>query len=157
MHIGKILWLKPIKGIFINQEAYTQNLLAKFGMTGDSKVKVPMAFGTKLTLSLEKPAIDTTLYRQMIASLMYLTTSRADIIFSVGYCVRFQANPREPHMAAVKNIFRYLKRTSILGLWYPARSGFFIQAFSNADLGGCGLDRKSITGGCQFLDGKLVN
>ncbi|KAL7606688.1 hypothetical protein Lser_V15G15282 [Lactuca serriola] len=105
-------------------------------MTGDSKVKVPMAFGTKLTSFLEKPVVDITLYRQMIG---------------------FQANPREPYMMAVKNIFRYLKRSSSLGLWYPAKSGFFIQAFSDADLAGYGLDRKSTTGGYQFLDGKLVS
>nr|KAJ0203047.1 hypothetical protein LSAT_V11C500252350 [Lactuca sativa] len=125
------------EGIFINQEAYTKNLLTKFGMKGDSKVKVPMAFGTKLTPSLEKPVVDITLYRQMIGSLMYLTASRSDIMFAVCYCARFQANPREPHMLAVKNIFRYLKKTS--------------------SLGGCGLDRKSTTGGCQFLDEKLVS
>ena len=104
------------EGIFINQEAYTKTLLAKFGMMGDSKVKVPMAFGTKLTPSLDKPAVDITLYRQMIGSLMYLTASRPDIMFSVCYCARFQANPREPHLLAVKNILRYLKRTASLGL-----------------------------------------
>ena len=88
---------------------------------------------------------------------MYLTASRPDIMFYVCYCARFQANPREPHMLAVKNILRYLKRTTSLGLWYPSNSGFFVQAYSDADLGGCGLDRKSTTGGCQFLDGKLVS
>ncbi|KAL7588541.1 hypothetical protein Lser_V15G41060 [Lactuca serriola] len=126
-------------------------------MTGDSKVKVPMAFGTKLTPSLEKPVVDVTLYRQMIGYIMYLTASRPEIMFSVCYCSRFQANPREPHMVAVKSVFRYLKRTSSLGLWYPAKSGFFVQAFFDVDLGGCCLDRKSTTGGCQFLDGKLVS
>ena len=60
-------------------------------------------------------------------------------------------------MTAVKNIYRYLKQSSSLGILYPSKSGFFVQAFSNADLGGCGLDRKSTTGGCQFLAGKLVN
>ncbi|XP_023772965.1 uncharacterized mitochondrial protein AtMg00240-like [Lactuca sativa] len=124
-------------------------------MTGDSKIQVSMEFGTKLTPSLEKPAVDMTLYRQMIGSLMYLTASRPDIMFYVCYCARFHENPREPHMVAVKNIFWYLKQTSSLGLWYPAKSVFFVQAFSDADLGGCGLDQKIITGGCQFLDGKL--
>ncbi|XP_052624770.1 uncharacterized mitochondrial protein AtMg00810-like [Lactuca sativa] len=144
------------EGMFINQEAYTKTLLAKFGMMGDSNVKVPMAFGTKLTPSLEKPVVDMTLYRKMIGSLTYLTTIRPDVMFSVRYYARFQANPCEPHMVDVKNILRYLKRTSSLGLWYPAKSGFFIQVFSDADLGGCGLDRKITTGGCQFLDGKLL-
>nr|KAJ0213192.1 hypothetical protein LSAT_V11C400185240 [Lactuca sativa] len=144
------------EGIFINQEAYTKTLLSKFGMFGDSKFKVPMVFGTRLTPSLEKPTTDMTLYRQMIGSLMYLTISRSGIMFSVCYCARFQVNPCEPHLLAVKNIFRYLKKTSLLGHCYQAKSGFFVQAFSDADLGGCGLDRKSTTGGCQFLDGKLL-
>ena len=88
---------------------------------------------------------------------MYLMASRPDIMFSGCYCARFQANPRETHMVAVKNIFRYPKRTSSLGLCNPARSRFFVQSFSDVDLGGCGMDRKSTTGGCQFLDGKLVS
>ncbi|XP_023773072.1 uncharacterized mitochondrial protein AtMg00810-like [Lactuca sativa] len=145
------------EGIFINQEAYRKTFLAMFGMVGDSKMKVPMAFRTKLTQSLEKPAANMTLYCQMIGSLMYLTASRPYIMFTICYCSRFQVNPREPHMVAVKNIFRYLKRTSSLSIWYPSNSSFFVQAFSNADLGGCGLDRKSTTGGCQFLDAKLVS
>ncbi|XP_023739322.1 secreted RxLR effector protein 161-like [Lactuca sativa] len=126
-------------------------------MVGNSKVKAPMAFRTKQTPSSDKTAAYVTLYRQMIGSLMYVTTSRMDIIFSVFYCARFQANPLEPHMTAVKNISRYLKRTSSLGIWYPFYSGFFVQAFLDADLGGCRIDRKSTMGGCQFLDGKLMS
>ncbi|XP_023750332.1 uncharacterized mitochondrial protein AtMg00810-like [Lactuca sativa] len=71
--------------------------------------------------------------------------------------MRYQSNPREPHLTVVKNIFRYLKGAVSLGLWYPSNIGFFIQAYSDADLGGCTLDRKSTTGGCQLLDGKLVS
>ncbi|KAI3780094.1 hypothetical protein L2E82_09981 [Cichorium intybus] len=142
---------------FINQEAYTKSLLEIFGMMGDSKVKVLMVFGTKLTPSLEKPTTDITLYRQMIGSLLYLTSSRLDIMFVVCYCARYHANPIEPHFTVVKNIFRYLKRTTSLELWYLSGSVFFVQAFSDADLGGCGLDRKSTSGVCQLLDGKLVS
>ncbi|KAI3510704.1 hypothetical protein L1887_17837 [Cichorium endivia] len=122
---------QSLEGIFINQEAYTKSLLEKFRMMGDSKVKVLMAFRTKLTPSMEKPAADITLYRQMIGSLLYLTSSRPDIMFVVCYCARYQANPREPHLTAAKNIFRYLKRTTSLGL--------------------------CTSGGCQLLDGKLVS
>nr|AGM34082.1 hypothetical protein [Lactuca sativa] len=110
------------KAVYGLKQAPRAWLLAKFGMMGDSKVKVPMDFGTKLTSSLEKPAADMTLYRQMIGSLMYLTASRPDIMFSVCYCARLQANPRKPHMQDVKNIFRYLKQTSSLGLSYLANS-----------------------------------
>ena len=87
-----------------------------------------------------------TLYHQMIGSLMYLTASRPDIMFSICYCARFQANPYKPRMIAVKNIFRYLKRASSLGIWYQCSLGFFVPTFSDADLKGCGLDCKSTTG-----------
>ena len=145
------------EGIFINQEAYTRKLLSRFGMEGCSNAKVPMAHGTKLGPSLDTPAVDITLFRSMIGSLLYLTASRPDIMFSVCYCARFQANPREPHLSAVKNILRYLHTTPSLGIWYPAETSFFLHAYSDTDLGGCNLDRKSTTGGCQFLGGKLVS
>ena len=107
-----------------------------------------MTFGTKLTPSLDKPVADTNLNHQMIGSLLYLTSSRPDIMFDVYYCVRFQASPIEPNMSEDKNIFRYLKRTTSLGLWYPSNLGLDVQAYSDVDLGGCGLDRKSTSMGC---------
>ncbi|KAI3503822.1 hypothetical protein L1887_32275 [Cichorium endivia] len=96
-------------------------------------------------------------YRSMIGSLLYLTASRPDIMYAVCNCARYQADPREPHLAAVKTIFRYLHGTPAYGLWYPGNSDFYIQAYSDSDLGGCSIDRKSTSGGCQFLDGKLIS
>ena len=78
-------------------------------------------------------------------------------MFVVCYCARYQSNPRTSHMTSVKNIFRYLQNTTSLGIWYPANTGFFVQAFTDSDLGGCNLDLKSTSGGCQFLDRKLVS
>lgn len=78
-------------------------------------------------------------------------------MFAVCNCSIFQVNPREPHMLALMNIFKYLFKTTSHGLWYRSNSGFFVQEYSGADLEGCGLDHKSTSGGCQFLDGKLVN
>ncbi|KAL7609881.1 hypothetical protein Lser_V15G14262 [Lactuca serriola] len=126
-------------------------------MNGDSKIKVPMAFRTNLFPSLDKLVVDITLYSQMIGSLLNLTSIRPNIKFVVCYCARFQANPREPQMMALNNMFRYLKKITSLGLWYAYNSGFFVQAYSDVDLGRCGLDRKSTTGVCQFLNGKLVS
>ena len=93
----------------------------------------------------------------MIGSLLYLTASRPDISFSVGLCARFQASPRESHVGAVKRIFRYLKDTPTLGLWYPKTLSFDLYSFSDADFGGCKIDRKSTTGTCQFLGGCLIS
>ncbi|GKC31187.1 hypothetical protein Tco_1038481 [Tanacetum coccineum] len=92
----------------------------------------------------------------MIGSLMYLTANRPNIQFSTCLCARYQANPKESHLVSVKRIFRYLKGTLNLGLWYPKGSGFNLKAYSDSDYAGCNLDRKSTSGGCQILGGKLV-
>nr|GEY74318.1 retrovirus-related Pol polyprotein from transposon TNT 1-94 [Tanacetum cinerariifolium] len=100
--------------------------------------------------------VDHTDYRSMIGSLMYVTSSRPDIMFATCMCARYQANPNEHHVSAVKRIFRYLKGTINLGLWYPKDSGFDLTAYSDADHAGCHLDRKSTSGSVQFLGDKLV-
>nr|GEX74472.1 hypothetical protein [Tanacetum cinerariifolium] len=91
----------------------------------------------------------------MIRSLMYLTASRPDIMFAVCACARYQVTPKECHLYAVKRIFRYLKGNPKLGLWYPKESPFDLVAYSDSDYGGANQDRKSTTGGCQFLGRSL--
>nr|GEU96546.1 hypothetical protein [Tanacetum cinerariifolium] len=95
--------------------------------------------------------VDLHLYRSMIGSLMYLTASRPDLMFDVCACARHQVTPKECHLHAVKRIFRYLKGHPKLGLWYPKESLFDFVAYSDSDYGGATHDRKSTTGGCQFL------
>ena len=93
----------------------------------------------------------------MIGSLMYLTASRPDIMFAVCLCSRFQCNPKMSHLHAVKRIFKYLKGQPKLGLWYPKDSPFELVAYSDSDYGGDNLDRKSTSGGCQYLGSRLVS
>nr|GEV27621.1 putative ribonuclease H-like domain-containing protein [Tanacetum cinerariifolium] len=100
---------------------------------------------------------DLHLYRSMIRSLMYLTASRPDIIFAVCACARHQVTPKEYHLHAVKRIFRYLKGHPRLGLWYPKDSPFDLVSFLDSDYGGATQDRKSTTGGCQFLGRRLIS
>nr|GEV12755.1 ribonuclease H-like domain-containing protein [Tanacetum cinerariifolium] len=101
--------------------------------------------------------VDLHLYRSMIVSLMYLTASRPDIMFAVCACARHQVTPKECHMYAVKRFFRYLKGHPKLGLWYPKESPFDLVAYSDSDYGGATQDRKSTTGGCQFLSRRLIS
>ncbi|GJZ30549.1 ribonuclease H-like domain-containing protein [Tanacetum coccineum] len=102
--------------------------------------------------------IDVHVYRSMIGSLMYLTASRPDIMFVVCACARFQVTPKASHLnASKKGFFRYLKHQPKLGLWYPRDSPFELEAFSDSDYGGASLDRKSTTGGCQFLGRRLIS
>ena len=92
----------------------------------------------------------------MIGSLLYLCASRSDIMLSVCMCVRFQANPKECHLMAVKRTLRYLVFTPNLGLWYPKCSSFDLLCYSGSDYASCKIDRKSTTRTCQFLGRSLV-
>ncbi|GJT02159.1 putative ribonuclease H-like domain-containing protein [Tanacetum coccineum] len=101
--------------------------------------------------------VDVHVYKSMIGSLMYLTASRPDIMFAICACARFQVTPKASHLHAVKRIFRYLKHQPKLELWYPRDSPFELEAFSDSDYAGASLDRKSTTGGCQFLSRRLIS
>ncbi|GJU26280.1 hypothetical protein Tco_1164901, partial [Tanacetum coccineum] len=92
----------------------------------------------------------------MIGSLMYLTASKPDIMFAICACFRFQVTPKTSHLNDVKRIFRYLKGKPKLGLWYPRVSSFDLEAYLDSDYAGANLDRKSTTGGCQFLGRRLI-
>nr|GFA80745.1 retrovirus-related Pol polyprotein from transposon TNT 1-94 [Tanacetum cinerariifolium] len=143
-------------GIFINQSKYILDILKRFGMENCDTVPTPIVEQVKLKLDLVGKPVDHTDYRSMIGSSMYVTSSRPDIMFATCLCARYQANPNEHHVSAVKMIFRYLKGTINLGLWYPKDSGFDLTAYSDAYHAGCHLDRKSTSDSVQFLGDKLV-
>nr|GEY25992.1 uncharacterized mitochondrial protein AtMg00810-like [Tanacetum cinerariifolium] len=119
-------------------------------------VPTPMVEQAKLKLDLVGKLVDHNDYRIMIGSLMYVTSSRPDIMFATCMYARYQANPNEHHMSAIKRICRYLKGTINLGLLYPKDSGFDLTAYLDADHAGCHLDRKTTFGSVQFLCDKLV-
>ncbi|KAJ9536530.1 hypothetical protein OSB04_un000282 [Centaurea solstitialis] len=144
-------------GIFINQSKYIFDLLKKYDMSSCNSIGTPMATGNKIGPDHEGKDVDLRTYRGMVGSLMYLTASRPDIMFATCVCARYQAKPKESHLAAVKRIFRYLKGTPYYGLWYPKGLGFELQAYSDADYGGCNMDRKSTSGHIQLLGNKLVS
>ncbi|GKD47158.1 hypothetical protein Tco_1271803 [Tanacetum coccineum] len=100
--------------------------------------------------------VDVHLYRSMIGSLMYLIYSRHDIMFAVCACARYQVNLKVSHLHAMKRIFRYLKSQPKLGLWYPKDSPFDLVAYTDSNYAGVSMDRKSTTGGCQFLGCRLI-
>ncbi|KAI3770443.1 hypothetical protein L6452_01576 [Arctium lappa] len=145
------------KGTFINQGKYVKDMLKKFDLTQTSAMKTPMAPPLTLNKDPSGKPVNVTTYRVMIGSLLYLTASRPDIMYSTCLCARYQSEPKESHLIAVKRIFRYLKGTPNLGLWYPKDSGFDLTGYSDSDFAGCKLERKSTTGGCQLLGGKLVS
>ncbi|GKE86360.1 hypothetical protein Tco_1560102 [Tanacetum coccineum] len=116
--------------IFISQDKYMADILKKFDFSIVKTASTPMEPNKALIKDEEAEDIDVHLYRSMIGSLMYLTTSRPDIMFVVCAYARFQVTPKTSHIHVVKRIFRYLKAS---------------------------LYRKSTTGGCQFLGKRLIS
>ena len=152
------LQIKQLKeGTFINQAKYIRGLLKKFNLEEIKAKSTPMCSSIKLDMDEKGKSVDQTKYRGMIGSLLYLTTSRLDIMYSVCLCTRFQTCPKEYHLNAVKRIFRYLKGTIDIGLWYPKSDNFELICYSDADFGGCKIDRKSTSGTCHFLSHSLVS
>nr|GEY65393.1 hypothetical protein [Tanacetum cinerariifolium] len=120
-------------GIFISQDKYVDEILKKFSFSAMKTASTPMETSEPLLKDKNTEDVNVHLYRSMIGSLMYLTSSRPNIMFDVCTCARFQITPKVSHLHAVKRIFRYLKGQPALGLW------------------------KSTTGGCQFIGRRLIS
>nr|GFA15076.1 retrovirus-related Pol polyprotein from transposon TNT 1-94 [Tanacetum cinerariifolium] len=144
-------------GIFINQSKYVLEILNKYRMESCDPVGTPIEIKDKLDLDQNGTLVDATKYHSMIGALMYLTSSRPDIVHATCLCARYQAKPTEKHLKEVKKIFRYLRGTVNTGLWYTKDSGFELTGFSDADYTGCNDTFKSTSGGAQFLGEKLVS
>nr|GEW95259.1 uncharacterized mitochondrial protein AtMg00810-like [Tanacetum cinerariifolium] len=137
--------------IFFYQSKYIKEKLKKFGLEDSKPTKMPMSTEIKLTKDDEADSVDSFKYHGMIGSLLYLTVSRADIMFSVCLCDRFQENPKTTHLEVVKRIFRYIGGTSHLGLWYPKGTVIETIVYADSDHAGDYVDRKRTSGVCTFM------
>jgi hypothetical protein len=150
--------VKQLKeGTFISQMKYTQDLLKRFGMKDAKPAKTPMGIDGHLDLNKGGKSVDQKAYRSIIGSLLYLCASRPDIMLSVCMCARFQSDPKECHIVAVKRIHRYLVSMPCFGIWYPKGSTFDLIGYLDSNYAGCKVDRKSTSGTCQFLGRSLVS
>ncbi|GKC89159.1 putative ribonuclease H-like domain-containing protein, partial [Tanacetum coccineum] len=144
-------------GIFISQDKYVDEILKKFNYTDVKSASTPVDLEKPLVKDGDADNVDVHLYRSMIGSLMYLTTSRLDIMFVVCACARFQVTPKTSQLLVIKRIFKYLKGKPTLGLWYSRDSPFELVAYTDSDYAGATQDRKSTTGGCLFLGNRLIS
>nr|GEU94879.1 ribonuclease H-like domain, reverse transcriptase, RNA-dependent DNA polymerase [Tanacetum cinerariifolium] len=126
-------------------------------LTEVKTTSTPMETQKPLLKDQDGKEVDVHTYRLMIGSLMYLTSSRPDIMFAVCACARYKVNPKVSHLHAVKRIFRYLKGQPKLCLWYLKDFTFDLVAYTDSDYAGASLDIKSTTGGCQFLRCRLIS
>ncbi|GJW51975.1 retrovirus-related pol polyprotein from transposon TNT 1-94 [Tanacetum coccineum] len=136
---------------------YTLERLKKYGMESNDMVETPMVRHSKLDEDPQGNPLYHTKYRSMVGSLMYLTSSRPDIIFAFCMCARYKAKPNEKHLTAVKRVFRYIKGTNNMGIWYSKDTGIKLTGFTDTNHVGCQDTCKSTSGNVQFLEEKLVS
>ena len=139
-------------GIFLCQGKYANEILVRFGMSSCNAVNNPMVPGTKLSSQEKGEEIDSTEYKQLIGSLMYITTTRPDIMYAVSFLSRFMAAPKEGHLLAAKRILRYLRGTMKFGIFYKRSSDSTLKGYTDSDFAG-DLDGGKSTSGYVFMIG----
>nr|GEX26216.1 hypothetical protein [Tanacetum cinerariifolium] len=130
------------RGIFLNQSKYALESLKEYGMETCKPLDTPMVEKSKLDEHPQGKSVDPTRYCRMIGTLMYLTSSRPNLVFTVCMCTWYQAKLIEKHLHTVKRIFRYLRGTINMGMWYLKDSCIALTAFADADHAGCQNTRK---------------
>ncbi|GKE23862.1 uncharacterized mitochondrial protein-like protein, partial [Tanacetum coccineum] len=134
------------EGIFISQDKYVGEILKKFRFIEVKTASTPMQTQKPLLKDEDGEEVDVHMYRSIIGSLMYLISSRPNIMLAICACARYQVNLKVSHLYAVKRIFRYLKGQPKLGLWYLKYSPFDLVAYTDSDYAGASLDRYSTIG-----------
>ncbi|XP_070039893.1 secreted RxLR effector protein 161-like [Nicotiana tomentosiformis] len=141
----------------IHQQKYIKELLKKFNIDSSKSIDALISISTKLDLDEEGKSVEQKLYRGMIGSLLYFIARWPDIVFSLGLCARFQVNPKESHVKAIKRILRYLKGTPDPCMWYLRGYNFDLVGYADADYACFHVDRKSTSGITHFLGSCLVS
>nr|GEU55019.1 retrovirus-related Pol polyprotein from transposon TNT 1-94 [Tanacetum cinerariifolium] len=147
-HKNMVVYQMDVKTAFVER---------KYGFESCDPVDTPMVEKFKLDEDTEGKPVDPSHYHGMIGTLLYLTTSRHDLQFSICMCARYQARPTKKHLHAVKRIFWYLRGTASRGLWYLKDSSITLAAFVDADHAGCQNTRRSTSGSLQFLGDRLIS
>ena len=131
--------------------------MKKFGLESASSVRTHMSPNVKLIIDLLGKSVDSSIYRSMIGSLLYLTVSRPDISYNVGVCARYQVNPKESHVIALKRIIKYVKTTVDFGVWYNKDTNEVLAGYSDSDWAWNVNDKRSTSRGCFYMGNNLVS
>ena len=145
------------KGICLSQRKYCLDLLEDSGLLGAKPASVPMDSTTRLYQDQSPLLSDPFVYRRLVGRLIYLTTTRPDIMYATQQLSQFMASPTESHLQAAKHVLRYLKTSPGKGLFFPRESEIQLLGFSDSDWAGCPDTRRSLTGYCFFLGNSLIS
>lgn len=138
------------EGTYVHQTKYVKEILKKFNLNESNMAKTPMHPTCCLGKDEVSKKVDQKIYRGMIGSLLYLTATRPDIQFSICLCARFQSDPRESHLTAVKRILRYLKGTTNVGMSYRKSDKYKLVRFCDADFAGDRVEKRALLEAVSF-------
>ena len=142
--------------IFISQQKYVTNLLAKTGKIGCKPFSTLMVPTQKLGEAKEEPVVDKRMYQRLVGRLIYVAHTRPNIAYSVSVISQFMHDPREPHLQAAYRVLRYLQGNLGKGILFKKNNTLTLEAYTNADYAGSLVDRRSTTRYCTFIGGNLV-
>jgi hypothetical protein len=145
------------KGIFVCQKKYATDIIKRFRMEECNPAETPIPLGTKLSKKDEGPTVDPTLYKSLVGSLLYLTTTRPDIMYAASLVSRFMESPKDSHWKMVKRILRYVAGTLNFGLWYTQSDDNHLSGYTDSDFAGSLDDRKSTSGHVFHLGTNLIS
>jgi hypothetical protein len=134
------------KGIWLLQRQYALKKLSKYGMTGCKPISIPLEQNVKLSVDEGDLAEDTTMYKCIVGSLIYMTITTPDLNYAVGVVSQFMQTPRKPHLDAVRRILRYIKHTLQCGIFYETKSQLQVHGYMDANWVGNVLDKRSTSG-----------
>ncbi|GKV40993.1 hypothetical protein SLEP1_g48576 [Rubroshorea leprosula] len=142
-------------GIFVSQHKYALDVLKKFSMDQCKSAPTPLIQNSKLIAEDGYEKTDASIYRSLVGSLLYLTTTRLDLMYAASLLFRFMHSPSQAHFGVAKRVLRYLKGTSNYGLWFEKHKHGILHCFSNSDCARSHEDAKSTTG-FVFFFGSIV-
>ncbi|CAA7024669.1 unnamed protein product [Microthlaspi erraticum] len=148
--------IQDADGIFIHQKKYAGELLEMFNLQNANEVKNPIVPGTRFSREGDGGKVDPTLYKKLIGSLMYITSTRPDLMYVVCLLSRYMANPSDQHMQAAKRVLRYLKGTLGFGVFYKRGAVEELTVYTDSDYAGDIDDRRSTSGYAFLLSGGAV-
>ncbi len=134
------------KGIWLLQRQYALNKLSEYGMTDCKPISIPFEQNVKLSADEGNLVEDTTMYRHIVGSLIYMTITRPDLSYAVGMVSQFMQTPRKPHLDAMRHILRYIKHTLQCGIFYEAKSKLQVHGYTDVDWASNVSDRRSTSG-----------
>ena len=156
MQLKRTMGLLGCYRILVHQEIYAKDMLKRSNMKNAKSISTPMHPSQVLKGDEDGEKFSEKLYKGMIGSLLYLTASRPDLQLSVKICARFQSNPKQSHLNAIKRNLRYLASTTNLGLWYEKGTACDVIGYCDADFARDRVERKSASGCCCFLGKSLI-